>query len=85
MTAYSLFRSGLAGVLAAALLLTSVSCSRPLTTREKGALIGGAGAGIGGLTGGGRGAAIGGPAGVLGGAVVGDQLEKRDRDWDDDY
>ncbi|MEW6296829.1 MAG: YMGG-like glycine zipper-containing protein [Thermodesulfobacteriota bacterium] len=88
MTPYSFFRSGVTGVLAAALLLTSVSCSRPLTTREKGALIGGgAGAGIGGLTGGGTGAAIGGAAGALGGAVVGDQIEKRDREryYDDDY
>jgi outer membrane lipoprotein SlyB len=71
--------SGIA-FLAGTLLFTTVGCERPLTTREKGALIGGgAGAGIGGLAGGGTGAAIGGAAGALGGAVVGDQME-RDRD-----
>jgi outer membrane lipoprotein SlyB len=76
-------RSSCAAMLAGALLFTTLGCSRPLTTREKGALIGGgAGAGIGGIAGGGTGAAIGGAAGALGGAVVGDQMQRRERERD---
>jgi uncharacterized protein YcfJ len=83
MTKYSLFHQGMIGVLGGALLVTAVGCSTPLSTREKGALIGGgAGAGVGALMGGGTGAAIGGAAGALGGAVVGDQMQKRDRERD---
>jgi uncharacterized protein YcfJ len=56
-----------------------MGCSEPLSTREKGALLGGAGgAGIGAIAGGGKGAAIGGAAGALGGAVVGDQIQHRE-------
>lgn len=55
-------------------------CAAPLTTREKGALTGGAlGAGAGAIIGNqighqGSGAAIGGALGALGGGLVGDQL-----------
>jgi uncharacterized protein YcfJ len=73
-------RTKVTALLTGMLLFTTIGCaSGPLTTREKGALIGGgAGAGIGALAGGGTGAAIGGAAGALGGAVVGDQIQ-RDR------
>jgi outer membrane protein OmpA-like peptidoglycan-associated protein len=72
------------GGLLLALLAFVGGCSQPLTTREKGALVGG---GIGAATGAiigaavgnpGAGAAIGGAVGALGGGVVGDQLQKRD-------
>jgi len=80
MTFFTLLRTHGTGILAGTLLLTTVGCSQPLTTREKGALLGGgAGAGIGALVGGGKGAAIGGAAGALGGAVVGDQIQQQDR------
>jgi YMGG-like Gly-zipper len=81
MTTYSWFHQGMIGVLGGALLMTSMGCSTPLNTREKGALIGGgAGLGVGALVGGGTGAAIGGAAGALGGALVGDQMQRRDRE-----
>jgi hypothetical protein len=80
MTTYSRFHQGMIGVLGGALLAASMGCSTPLSTREKGALIGGgAGLGVGALLGGGTGAAIGGATGALGGAVVGDQMQNRDR------
>jgi len=83
MTTYSRLQQGIIGILGGALLVTAVSCSTPLHTREKGALIGGgAGAGVGALVGGWPGAAIGGAVGAGGGALVGDQMEKRDRDED---
>ena len=83
MTTYSPVHQGMIGVLGAALLVTSIGCSTPLHTREKGALIGGgAGAGVGALVGGWPGAAIGGAVGAGGGALIGDQMEKRDRDED---
>jgi osmotically inducible lipoprotein OsmB len=66
---------------------TTVGCSQPLSTREKGALGGAAlGAGTGAIFGGGKGAAIGGAAGALGGAIVGDQLQRRenDQEYDDE-
>jgi uncharacterized protein YcfJ len=69
------------GVLGGVLLVTSIGCSTPLHTREKGALIGGgSGAGVGALIGGWPGAAIGGAAGALGGAVVGDHMQRQDRE-----
>jgi uncharacterized protein YcfJ len=81
MTTYSWFHQGMIGVLSAAVLVTSLGCSTPLSTREKGALIGGgAGLGVGALVGGGTGAAIGGAAGALGGALVGDQMQQSDRE-----
>ena len=81
MPTYSRWKRKVIGVLGGALLATSIGCSTPLSTREKGALIGGgSGVGIGALLGGGTGAAIGGAAGALGGAVVGDQMQKRDRE-----
>jgi hypothetical protein len=81
MTTYSWFHQGMIGVLGGALLVTSIGCSTPLSTREKGALIGGGtGLGVGALVGGGTGAAIGGAAGALGGALVGDQMQRRDRE-----
>jgi hypothetical protein len=80
MTPYSRFQQGMIGVLGGALLVTSIGCSTPLSTREKGALVGGgAGAGVGALIAGWPGAAIGGALGAGGGALVGDQLQKRDR------
>jgi osmotically inducible lipoprotein OsmB len=56
-------------------------CATPLTTREKGALAGGAlGAGAGAIIGNqvghqGKGALIGGAIGALGGGLIGDQME----------
>src|SRR5881409_132260 len=61
--------------LAAFVLLAS--CSQPLGTREKGALVGG---GLGAATGNpGAGAAIGGALGAVGGGLIGDQLQKREQ------
>src|SRR3989337_984266 len=66
------------------LLLVSLSCSTPLSTREKGAGIGAlGGAAAGGIIGSavrhpGAGAAIGGLLGLGAGALIGDQLQGRD-------
>ncbi|MEK7782342.1 MAG: glycine zipper domain-containing protein, partial [Candidatus Binatota bacterium] len=63
------------------LILGSLACSTPLTTREKGAGIGAlGGAAAGGLIGSaigrpGAGAAIGGALGLGAGALIGDQLQ----------
>jgi uncharacterized protein YcfJ len=60
-------------------------CSQPMTTREKGATVGtftgaGLGAIIGSATGNaGAGAGIGAAVGLLGGAVIGDQMQTRQR------
>ena len=62
-----------------------LGCSEPLTTREKGAAIGtlggaGLGAIIGSATGNaGAGAGIGAAVGLLGGALIGDQLQARQK------
>ncbi|MGE0683070.1 MAG: OmpA family protein [Candidatus Binatia bacterium] len=72
------------GGAAIAVLALLAGCSQPLTTREKGTLVGtGIGAATGAIVGAavgnpGAGAAIGGALGAAGGAVVGDQLQKRD-------
>lgn len=67
-------------ILASLVILTAISCSTPLTTREKGALIGGGGgAGLGALMGGSTGALVGGAAGALGGGLIGDQFQKNER------
>ncbi|MBI3247604.1 MAG: OmpA family protein [Deltaproteobacteria bacterium] len=77
-------RSMSQGIALAAVLTFVAGCSQPMSTREKGVLVGG---GIGAATGAiigaaignpGAGAAIGGAVGALGGGVVGDQLQKRD-------
>ncbi len=75
--------------LTSAAMLTAVlilgACSRPLSGREKGALIGGGagaagGALVGGLTGApGTGAIVGGTAGALGGALTGEERDRRER------
>jgi uncharacterized protein YcfJ len=64
-------------------------CSEPLTTREKGAVygtLGGAGLGaiIGSATGNaGAGAGIGAAVGLLGGAMIGDQMQARQKQDED--
>jgi outer membrane lipoprotein SlyB len=68
---------------ATSMSLLLLSCSQPLTTREKGAAIGtvsgaGLGAIIGSATGNaGAGAGIGAAVGLLGGALIGDQMQAR--------
>jgi hypothetical protein len=74
-----------------AVLLTGAlaGCSGPLTTREKGGLIGvGLGAGTGAIIGStvghaAAGALIGGPVGLIAGALVGDQLIGREQVYSD--
>ena len=79
MTRDTVFHKRLLGVLAGLLLISTVGCAQPLTTREAGTLLGGAlGAGSGALIGGGKGAAIGGALGALGGGLTGDQLQKQE-------
>jgi uncharacterized protein YcfJ len=66
-----------------------VGCSEPLTTREKGAAVGtlggaGLGAIIGSATGNaGAGAGIGAAIGLVGGALIGDQMQARQKQDDD--
>ena len=66
-------------------LIGSLGCSAPLSTREKGGLIGaGLGAGTGAIIGStvghpGAGAAIGGALGLGTGALIGDQLQGQER------
>lgn len=81
-----------ARVLGTALSLALIGCSEPLTTREKGAMIGTVGgAAVGGIVGSavghpGAGAAIGGAAGLGSGALIGDRiqaLEKKQTDLDE--
>jgi uncharacterized protein YcfJ len=72
---------GRVGVAVFALTVIVSGCSQPLSTREKGALVGGGlGAATGAIIGAavgspGAGAAIGGALGAGGGALVGDQLQ----------
>jgi len=74
--------STVSGIVLAVLL---IGCSEPLTTREKGAAIGtvggaGVGAIIGSATGNaGAGAGIGAAVGLLGGALIGDQMQARQK------
>src|SRR5213080_381735 len=73
-----------AGVVVLALTFLVSGCSQPLSTREKGTLVGGGlGAATGAIIGAavgapGAGAAIGGALGAGTGALVGDQMQKRD-------
>jgi hypothetical protein len=74
--------STVSGIVLAVLL---IGCSEPLTTREKGAAIGtGGGAGVGAIIGSatgnaGAGAGIGAAVGLLGGALIGDQMQAREK------
>ena len=74
--------STVSGIIFAVLLM---GCSEPLTTREKGAAIGtvggaGLGAIIGSATGNaGAGAGISAAVGLLGGALIGDQMQARQK------
>ena len=67
--------------LAAIVALSLMVCSEPLTTREKGALVGTVGgAAVGGIVGSavghpGTGAAVGGAAGLGAGALIGDRVQ----------
>ena len=67
------------------LTATVLGCSGPVTTREKGALLGtGVGAVTGAIVGSavgnpGAGAALGGAVGLGAGALVGDQLQRREQ------
>jgi outer membrane lipoprotein SlyB len=67
------------------LVVLFTGCSEPLTTREKGAAVGtvsgaGLGAIIGSATGNaGAGAGIGAAVGLLGGALIGDQMQARQK------
>jgi outer membrane lipoprotein SlyB len=84
-------KNGFTVVIFSVLLLGAASCSEPLTTREKGAVIGTVGgAAVGGIVGStvghpGAGAAVGGALGLGTGALVGDRiqaLEKKQTDLD---
>jgi uncharacterized protein YcfJ len=71
------------------LAIAFAGCSEPLTTREKGAAIGtftgaGLGAIIGSATGNaGAGAGIGAAVGLIGGALIGDQMQARQKQDED--
>jgi len=75
----------IATVLAMTLAGFSLGCSEPLSTREKGAIVGTAtGAGLGAIIGSatgnaGAGAGIGAAVGLLGGALIGDQMQAREK------
>ena len=68
-------------ILVAAVVFAVTGCSEPLTTREKGAIVGTVGgAAVGGIVGSavghpGAGAAVGGALGLGSGALVGDRLQ----------
>ena len=76
-------------VLAILLAVCFFGCSEPLSTREKGAGIGTfAGAGLGAIIGSatgnaGAGAGIGAAVGLIGGALIGDQMQARQKQEDD--
>ena len=70
-----------AQIIAGVFLLTAAGCTEPMSNTQKGALLGaGIGAGTGALAGGGKGAAIGGAAGAVGGAIIGNQMDRNERD-----
>jgi len=75
--------NAITALLVASLLIGTWGCSAPLTSREKGALMGfGFGAGSGAIIGStvghaAVGALVGGPVGLIGGALIGDQLMGR--------
>jgi uncharacterized protein YcfJ len=77
------------GALVVAVVAFFLGCSEPLTTREKGAVygtLGGAGLGaiIGSATGNaGAGAGIGAAIGLVGGALIGDQMQARQKQDED--
>ena len=84
-------KKSLAGFAAGLITFAFIGCSEPLTTREKGAVIGTVGgAAAGGIVGSavghpGAGAAIGGAVGLGSGALIGDRiqaLEKKQGDLD---
>src|SRR5215471_5994109 len=72
-------------VVCGAFIILLAGCSQPLSTREKGALVGtGLGAATGAIIGAavgnpGAGAAIGGALGAAGGALVGNELQNREQ------
>jgi uncharacterized protein YcfJ len=77
-------------MIAAVMLVAGCSGSQPLSTREKGTLIGGGvGAATGAIIGGaavgspGIGAAIGGGIGAVGGAVVGNEMQNQEAQQQD--
>jgi outer membrane lipoprotein SlyB len=76
-------------MMAILLVLSLFACSEPLTTREKGAGIGTfAGAGLGAIIGSatgnaGAGAGIGAAVGLIGGALIGDQMQARQKQEQD--
>ena len=80
-----MIRTVLRSSLAFAAVALLASCAQPLSTREKGALVGGGlGAATGAIIGAavgspGAGAAIGGALGGVGGGLAGDQLQRRDQ------
>jgi outer membrane lipoprotein SlyB len=85
-------KKSLAGFAGAIIMFGLIGCSEPLTTREKGAVIGTVGgAAVGGIVGSavghpGAGAAIGGAVGLGSGALIGDRiqaLEKKQGDLDE--
>jgi uncharacterized protein YcfJ len=71
------------------LSLFLIACSEPLSTREKGAVVGtftgaGLGAAIGAAAGNaGAGAGIGAAVGLIGGAMIGDQMQARQKQEQD--
>ncbi len=73
-------------IIAIFLITSSLGCSQPLTTREKGAIGGTAvGAGLGAIIGAatgnaGAGAGIGAAVGLLGGALIGDRMQKKEQE-----
>ncbi|MBN8547862.1 MAG: hypothetical protein J0M12_00960 [Deltaproteobacteria bacterium] len=71
-----------------AILASLAACSTwdKLDNKERGAVIGvGSGAAVGAVAGGGTGAIIGGAGGGLAGGLIGNEMDKKDRDRDRNY